>query len=45
MLIISYLYLTKGGVTVCSVMNHSFSSLANLLWKKRSENYSNKEGN
>lgn len=44
MLVITYLYLVKGGNTICGIVQVSYSSLANLLWKKRSENYSNKRG-
>lgn len=45
MFVITYLYLIKGGYTLCGIVQVSYFSLANLLWKKRSENYSNKEGN
>lgn len=45
MLYLTYIYMRKGGYTPCSMIHHFGSSLANLLWKKRSENYSNKEGN
>ena len=45
LLFLTYLYLKKGDFTLCGIVVVSFSSLANLLWKKRSENYSNKEGN
>lgn len=45
MLLTTYLYLKKGDLWLCSIVRHIGSSLANLLWKKRSENYSNKEGN
>lgn len=44
MLVITYLYLKRGDKTLCSIVRHSGSSLANLLWKKRSENYLNKKG-
>lgn len=43
LLIITYLLL-KGDYIECLIKAHSGSSLANLLWKKRSENYSNKKG-
>lgn len=45
MLYLTHSYLKKGDFTPCSMIHHFGSSLANLLWKKRSENYSNKEGN
>ena len=45
MLIMTYLYLKKGDMTLCSIVHHFGSYLATKLWKKRSENYSNKEGN
>lgn len=45
LLVLTYLYLKKGDVTLCSISRRSFSYLAAKLWKKRSENYSNKEGN
>lgn len=45
MSIITYLYFIKGGETLCSISHRFGSSLAAKLWKKRSENYSNKEGN
>lgn len=45
MLIITYLYLKKGDETLCSIFHQSFSYLNQRLLKKRSENYSNKEGN
>lgn len=45
LLVLTYLYLKKGDVTLCSISRRSFSYLATKLWKKRSENYSNKEGN
>lgn len=44
MLMITYLYLKRGDKTLCLIVHHFGSSLANLLWKKRSENYSNKGG-
>lgn len=43
MLIITYLYMRKGEV-LCSVNHRIGFSLANLLWKKHSENYLNKKG-
>lgn len=43
MLIITYLMLKKGDKSLWELMVHFGSSLANLLWKKRSKNYSNKE--
>lgn len=42
MLVITYLYVKKGDNT-CLVNRHIGFSLANQLWKKHSENYSNKE--
>lgn len=45
MLIITYLWVKKGDKDLCGLMVASFSSLATKLWKKHSENYSNKEGN
>lgn len=44
MLLITYFYLVKGDKTLCGIVQVSYSSLANLLWKKRSENYLNKKG-
>ena len=37
MLLILYLYLTKGGITLCSTVRHIGSSLANRLWKRHTE--------
>lgn len=37
-LIITYLYLKKGGRTLCGAMVHFGSSLASQLWKKHSQN-------
>ncbi len=45
MLVITYLYLSKGGKSICSIIQVFYSCLVAKLWKKRSENYSNKEGN
>lgn len=42
MLIITYLYIVKGGTSLCLEFRHFGSYLATKLWKKRSENYSNK---
>lgn len=44
MLIITYLYLKKGDISLCSIFHQSFSSLLKEHLKKRSENYLNKGG-
>lgn len=36
MLILTFLYVKKGGVTVCGVIFHSFSSLPSRLWRRHS---------
>lgn len=44
LLIITYLYLYKGGYTLCGEIRRFCSFLATKLWKKRSKNYSENKG-
>lgn len=44
LLLITYLYLNKGGYTLCGETHHYFSFLVTKLWKKRSKNYSENKG-
>ena len=44
LLLITYLFLNKGGYTLCGEIRHIFSFLATKLWKKRSKNYSENKG-
>lgn len=44
LLLITYLFLNKGGYTLCGEIHHIFSFLVTKLWKKRSKNYSENKG-
>lgn len=44
LLLITYLYLNKGGYTLCGEIHHYFSFLATKLWKKRSKDYLKNKG-
>lgn len=44
LLVITYLYLKKRGITLCLIVHHSFSFLRKKLLKKHLKNYSNKGG-
>lgn len=43
MLVITYLYIMKGGHSLCGIVQVFYSSLAKRLWKKHLKNYLNKE--
>lgn len=44
LLLITYLYLNKGGYTLCGEIHHYFSFLVTKLWKKRSKDYLKNKG-
>ena len=44
LLLITYLFLNKGGYTLCGEIHHIFSFLVTKLWKKRSKDYLKNKG-